>query len=141
MKTAAIRRLRRMFAANQPSFGLWITLEAPAVTEIAVGLGLDWVVIDAEHGSLDWKEVVEHLRAAVRGDTVALVRVAELNGGLVKQALDLGADGIVIPFVESAEQLRQAIAFARYPPEGVRGIGAERATAWGQCIAEHTSVA
>ncbi len=141
MKTAAIQQLRRRLAADAPTFGLWVTLEAPSITEMAVALGLDWVVVDAEHGHLDWKEIVEHLRAAVRSNTVVLVRLAELNAGLIKRALDIGADGVVIPWVETAEQLRQAIAFARYPTEGVRGIGAERATAWGQCLGEHTAEA
>ncbi len=141
MKPDAIRKLRRNLAADQPVFGLWVTLEAPTITEMAVGLCLDWVVIDAEHGHLDWKEIVEHLRACVRSETVALVRIAELNGALIKRALDLGADGVVIPWIESAEQLRQAVAYARYAPEGSRGIGAERATAWGECLVEHTAVA
>jgi phosphoglycerate dehydrogenase-like enzyme/2-keto-3-deoxy-L-rhamnonate aldolase RhmA len=69
------------------------------------------------------------------------VRIAELNGGLIKRALDVGADGVVVPWVESAEQLARAVSFARYPPEGVRGIGAERATAWGQALAEHAGTA
>src|SRR3954462_14475459 len=141
MKTPAIRRLREKLAANQPLFGLWVTLESPSISEMAAALGLDWIVIDAEHGHLDWKEIVEHLRATVRSETVALVRVAECNVGLIKRALDLGADGVVIPWVESAEQLRQAVGFAHYPPDGVRGIGAERATCWGQCFVEHTAEA
>src|SRR5476649_1090667 len=118
MKSAAIRNLRRKLAAQTPVFGLWVTLESPSITEIAVGLGLDWVVIDAEHGHLDWKEILEHLRATVRSDTVALVRIAELNGGLIKRALDIGADGIVIPWIETAEQLRQAVSYSQYPVEG-----------------------
>jgi 2-keto-3-deoxy-L-rhamnonate aldolase RhmA len=69
---------------------------------------------------------------------VVLVRIAELNAALIKRALDIGADGIIVPWIETAEQLAQAVAFARYPPEGVRGIGGERATAWGQCLVEHT---
>src|SRR5439155_18516968 len=117
-------------AADQPTIGLWVTLESPSITEMAVALGLDWVVIDAEHGHLDWKAILEHVRAAVRSDTVALVRIAELNGGLIKRALDIGADGVVVPWIESAAQLRQAITFARYPPEGIRGMGGERATGW-----------
>jgi 2-dehydro-3-deoxyglucarate aldolase/4-hydroxy-2-oxoheptanedioate aldolase len=141
MKTNAIRKLRATLAADRPAFGLWITLESPSITEMAVALGVDWVVIDAEHGHLDWKEIVEHIRSTVRSDTVALVRLTELNGALIKRALDIGADGVVIPWVESAEQFRQALAFARYPPEGLRGIGAERATAWGQCLVEHTAEA
>ena len=108
---------------------------------MAVALGLDWVVIDAEHGHLDWKEIAEHLRATVRSETVALVRLAELNGGAIKRALDIGADGVVIPWVETREQLEQAVRFARYPTEGIRGLGAERATAWGQALAEHAAEA
>jgi len=141
MKTAAVRKLRQRLKADLPALGLWVTLESPSITEMAVALDLDWVVIDAEHGHLDWKEIVEHVRAAVRSDTVVLVRVAERNGGLIKRALDIGADGVVIPWVESAEQLREALGFAWYPPEGVRGIGAERATGWGQCFGQHAAEA
>ena len=141
MKTSACRALRTKLAADRPTFGLWVTLDSPSVTEMAVALGVDWVVIDAEHGHLDWKEIAEHLRATVRSETVALVRLAELNVGLVKRALDIGADGVVIPWVETAEQLTDAVRFAKYPLEGIRGIGAERATAWGQCLAEHAAAA
>lgn len=141
MKPAACTALRRTLRSDRPAVGLWVSLESPAVTEIAVGLGLDWVVIDAEHGLLDWKEIAEHVRATVRSDTVVLVRLPELNGGAIKRALDIGADGVVIPWVETAEQLRQAVRFARYPTDGARGIGAERATAWGQALAEHAAEA
>lgn len=141
MKTSAVRSLRQKLALDESVFGLWVTLESPSITEMAVALGLDWVVIDAEHGHLDWKEITEHIRATVRSDTVALVRIAELNGGLIKRALDIGADGIVIPWIETAEQLKLAVAYSRYPTEGLRGIGAERATGWGQCFAEHAQEA
>lgn len=141
MKTAAIRLLRQKLAAEETTYGLWVTLESASITEMAVAAGLDFVVIDAEHGHLDWQDIVQHLRATVRSNTVALVRVAELNGGLIKRALDCGADGVVIPWVETAEQLRQAISWARYPLEGQRGIGAERATLWGQALVEHTAEA
>lgn len=141
MKTAAIAKLREKLSRDDCAFGLWVTLADAGVTEMAVALGVDWVVIDAEHGHLDWGDIVEHLRATARSDTVALVRVAELNGGLIKRALDLGADGVVVPWIETADQLQQAVAMSHYPPQGTRGIGAERATAWGQAIAEHTAEA
>lgn len=141
MNTVAVKKLRGKLAQGQAVYGLWVTLESASVTEMAVALGLDWVVIDAEHGHLDWKEVTEHVRAAVRSETVALVRVADLDRGLIKRALDVGADGVVVPWVETEDQLRQAVAFARYAPEGCRGIGAERATGWGECLAEHTGEA
>ena len=141
MNTVALRRFRDRLAADQAVYGLWVTLESPSVTEMVVALGLDWVVVDAEHGHLDWKEIVEHLRAAVRSNTVVLVRVADLDRGLIKRALDIGADGVVVPWVETEEQLVRAVSFARYPPEGCRGIGAERATGWGECLVEHTAEA
>ncbi len=141
MKIAALQKFRRKLAAEESVIGLWVTLESASITEIAVAQSLDWVVVDAEHGHLDWKDILEHIRATVRSDTVVLVRVAELNVGLIKRALDIGADGVVVPWVESSEQLRHAVSFCRYPPQGVRGIGAERATAWGQCLVEHTAEA
>ena len=141
MKTPALQKLRGKLAADEPVYGLWITLESASITEMAVALGLDWVVIDAEHGHLDWRDILEHIRATVRSETVALVRVAELNAALVKRVLDIGADGVVVPWIESADQLRQAVAFAYYPPKGIRGIGGERATGWGQCTAEHVAEA
>src|SRR5437870_8005650 len=105
MNVPAIRKLRQKLATNQPAYGLWVTLESASITEMAVALGLDWVVIDAEHGHLDWKEIVEQVRATVRSETVALVRLAEVNIGLVKRALDIGADGVVLPWIETPEQL------------------------------------
>jgi len=141
MKTRALRAFRGKLAAGQPLHGLWITLDSASVTEMAVALGIDWLVIDAEHGQLDWSQILDHLRATVRSDTVALVRIAERSTVLAKRALDLGADGIVVPMIETAEQVREALADCRYPPEGRRGIGGERATAWGQAVAEHTAEA
>lgn len=141
MKTAAIQKLRGKLASEHPVYGLWVTLESASLTEMAVALGLDWVVIDAEHGHLDWKDILEHIRATVRSDTVALVRVAELNIGLIKRALDIGADGVMVPWIETAEQLDRAIGYALYPREGVRGIGTERATGWGQCLRQHAQEA
>lgn len=141
MKTSAIRRLRDKLAQGEAIYGLWVTLESASISEMAVALGIDWIVIDAEHGHLDWKDILEHVRATVRSDTVALVRIAELNSGLIKRALDIGADGIVVPWLETPAQLQQAVAFAKYPPEGRRGIGTERATGWGQSLAEHAGEA
>lgn len=141
MKIRALQTLRRRLTEGHTAQGLWVTLDSASVTEMAVALGLDWVVIDAEHGQLDWSQILEHLRATVRSDTVALVRIAERDTALAKRALDLGADGVVLPMIETAEQLSEALSDCRYPPEGRRGIGGERATAWGQALAEHAAEA
>lgn len=141
MNAGAIQKLRAKLARNECAFGLWATLDSASITEMAVFLGLDWVVLDAEHGHLDWGDLVGHLRGAVRSDTVMLVRLAELNTGAIKRALDIGADGVLIPWIETADQLRQAVAAAHYPPAGKRGIGAERATYWGQRMSQHVAEA
>ena len=141
MKSPAIGKMRQKLARDEPVYGLWVTLESGSISEMGVALGLDWIVVDAEHGHLDWRDILEHIRATVRSDTVVLVRIAELSIGLVKRALDIGADGVVVPWMEEVEQLREAVSFAHYPPQGLRGIGAERATCWGQCFAEHVEEA
>jgi len=128
MKSRALQKFRSLLSGGRPVYGLWVTLESASITEMAVGLGLDWVVVDAEHGHLDWKDILEHIRAAVRSDTVVLVRVAENNPSLIKRALDIGADGVVVPWIETVDELRRVIAAAKYPPAGRRGIGAERAS-------------
>ena len=141
MKTKALKKLREKLSNNEAVYGLWVTLESPSITEMAVSLGMDWVLIDAEHGHLDWKDISGHVSAAMRSDTVLIVRIAERSTILSKRALDIGADGIMIPWMESMEEVQKAVSDCNYPPEGRRGIGGERATAWGQCLKEHTAEA
>jgi 2-keto-3-deoxy-L-rhamnonate aldolase RhmA len=133
--------LKKKLAARQLTRGLWVTLEAPTITEIAVTLGLDWVVIDAEHGHLDFKEILEHIRATRNSDTVPLVRIQEIEQGLIKRVLDLGAGGILVPQVYSAQEVERAVRFAKYPPWGLRGVGSERATRWGLGLKSDTLIA
>jgi 2-keto-3-deoxy-L-rhamnonate aldolase RhmA len=83
--------------ASEAQLGLFVTLESPTITDIAARMKLDWVVIDTEHGHLDYKEVSDHLRALRGSETIGLVRVQEIEQGVIKRILDLGADGIIIP--------------------------------------------
>ena len=137
MKTDALRLLRKKIQRKECVYGIWITLESASITEIAVACSLDWVVIDAEHGHLDWQNILEHIRAAVRSNTVVLVRISNIDEGIIKRVLDIGADGIVVPHIESAADWKRALSYARYPPAGIRGIGAERATKWGSNFSQH----
>ena len=133
--------LKQKLAAGRVTRGLWVTLEAASITEIAVELGCDWVVIDAEHGHLDFKDILEHIRAMRGSDTTPLVRIAEIQQGLIKRVLDIGAAGIIVPQVYSAEEVARAVRYAKYPPRGVRGVGGERATSWSMRLAESTTAA
>ena len=137
MKTTALQLMRKKLAEQHAVYGLWVTLESPGITEIAVHCGIDWVIVDAEHGHMDWRDIVEHIRAAVRSNTVVLVRISNIDEGIIKRVLDIGADGIVVPHIESAADWKKALSYARYPPAGIRGIGAERATKWGSNFTQH----
>jgi 2-keto-3-deoxy-L-rhamnonate aldolase RhmA len=127
--------LRRKLRNGQPIFGLWVTMESPTVSEIAARVGLDWICIDTEHGELDLQEVTNHLRAIARSSTAAIVRIPEIEHGVIQRTLGLGAHGIMIPRIRTAEEVERAVTFAKYPPRGLRGMGVERATSWGRGIA------
>ncbi|HJT78479.1 MAG TPA: aldolase/citrate lyase family protein, partial [Gemmataceae bacterium] len=75
--------LKRKLAEGRTTVGFWVTLESPSITEIAVTLGYDWVVIDAEHGHLDFKEIQDHVRVTRNTPTTPLVRIAEVQAGLI----------------------------------------------------------
>jgi 2-keto-3-deoxy-L-rhamnonate aldolase RhmA len=113
MKSTAVHRFRRKLQTNEPVYGVWVTLDTAAVSEIATGLGFDWIVIDAVHGHLDWAEVLEHIRATVRSETVALVRMPGASPELIKRALDLGADGVLVSGLETPGQLRSIVTASR----------------------------
>jgi 2-keto-3-deoxy-L-rhamnonate aldolase RhmA len=134
-------RLRSRLRSGGPTLGMWVTLESPTITEIAVALGLDWIVVDTEHGHLDCREVMDHLRAARGTDTAVLVRVPDIQEDLIKRPLDMGAHGILLPLVRSAADVERGFGFARYPPRGVRGIGGERAVRWGLGFQEYLAAA
>ena len=123
--------LRAKLKRREQTHGLWVSLESPSITEIGVTLGMDWVCIDMEHGHLDFKDVMEHLRVVRGTETSVLVRVPEINQSAIKRVLDMGAHGVILPLVRTAADLEAGFLYARYPLTGVRGIGGERAVKWG----------
>jgi 2-keto-3-deoxy-L-rhamnonate aldolase RhmA len=133
--------LRERLKAKTQAVGVWVTLESATVTEVAAELGLDWVCIDMEHGSLDFRDVLNHLRAARGSETAVLVRVPTTSVDKIKRALDLGAHGILLPLIRNADELIEGFAHARYPLVGRRGLGHERALRWGMAIESYVAVA
>jgi len=123
------------------TLGMWITLESPSIGEAAVALQLDWVVVDMEHGHLDGGEVMNHVRVFRGGDTCVLVRVPSHEPSFIKRALDVGAHGVIVPLVRSRADVDAAMASARYPLQGLRGLGGERAVQWGLAKDRYLEVA
>lgn len=123
------------------TLGMWITLESPSVGEAAVALDLDWVVVDMEHGHLDGGEVMSHVRVFRGSDTSVLVRVPSHEPSYTKRALDMGAHGVIVPLVRSRQEVEAAMAHARYPLQGRRGLGGERAVQWGLATDRYLEVA
>jgi 2-keto-3-deoxy-L-rhamnonate aldolase RhmA len=130
------KRLKQKLRDGETTFGLWVTLESPTVSEMAAHIGLDWICIDTEHGGLELQDVADHLRAVSRSSTAALVRIQGIEQGMIQRVLGLGAHGILVPRIRTAEEVEQAVGFAKYPPRGSRGMGVERSTLWGKGISQ-----
>ena len=113
--------------------GLWLALTSPDVAELCAGAGFDWVVIDGEHSAWDMPSILGQVRAVAAAGAGAhpIVRIPEARVWMIKQVLDIGVQTILVPMVESAEQAREMVRAMRYPPEGVRGVGATLARASG----------
>ncbi|MCK0167004.1 aldolase/citrate lyase family protein [Jannaschia sp. S6380] len=112
--------LREKLATGAVTRGLWQNLPGPEAAEIAARAGFDWLVIDGEHGPWDPGDIRRRLIAAPD----AILRVPANEDWLLKQALDLGARTVLVPMVDDAGAAARAVAACRYPPEGVRGMGA-----------------
>jgi len=124
------KSFKHRLAAGEKLIGTLVSLRAPEAAEIMRRAGFDWLFLDAEHGPLEAGDFPDLMRAAGPG-TPCLVRVAEAAAVPIKKALDAGADGIIAPMVNSAKQAEQVVRFAKYPPEGERGVGLCRAHGYG----------
>ncbi len=123
---------KRLLNGTEPQLGAFLGLPSPSLTEMLGLAGFDFVILDAEHGAFDLAQLEECLRAATSVGVSCVVRVGGLNSHAVQTVLDLGAEGIQVPQVESAEGARKAVEFSHYPPAGLRGYGSTtRAAGYG----------
>lgn len=127
-------RFKARLADGVCQFGLWVTLSSGFATEVVAGAGYDWLLVDTEHSPGDPLTVLPQLQViAGYPDVSALVRPAANDPVLIKRLLDAGAQSLLIPYVQSAEEARAAVAATRYPPHGIRGVSAlTRATRFGR---------
>ena len=119
-------------AGPQPPVGTWIMSASPLVAEAIGCAGFEWGVIDMEHTPLDLMNVVHMLQAVAGTNLLPVVRVPWNDTVGIKRVLDAGAQTLLVPFVQNADEARAAVAACRYPPEGVRGMaGMSRASRFG----------
>jgi len=107
---------------TQLTLGTWLSIGSPVIVELAAVCGLDWVLLDLEHGCGSEADVPEQLRAVRGGPTRAIVRVPGDRPDLVARMLDHGADGVMVPHVDRVAQAEQFVRAASYPPRGQRGV-------------------
>jgi 2-dehydro-3-deoxyglucarate aldolase len=130
--TAFPNRFRAALQARARLIGVWCSLGSPITTEILGLAGFDWILLDAEHAPNDVLSLIPQLMALKDSSSAPMVRPAWNDTVLIKRLLDAGFHNFLIPFVQSAEEARAAVAATRYPPQGVRGVSvAQRSNRYG----------
>lgn len=117
-----VNQLKRALREGRPQVGCWLSLASHVSAEICAGAGFDWVLVDTEHAPNDLHQVHHQLHAIAAYPVATLVRAYWNDTVLIKRLLDLGVQTLLLPYVQSAEEARRAVAATRYPPEGVRGV-------------------
>jgi 4-hydroxy-2-oxoheptanedioate aldolase len=124
---------KHALAAGRPQIGLWLSLSSHYSAEVCAGSGFDWLLLDTEHSPNELDMVLGQLQAIAPYPSHPVVRVAWNDPVIVKRTLDVGAQTLLFPFVQDAEEAARAVAATRYPPRGIRGVaGTTRATRFGR---------
>lgn len=124
---------KHALADGQLQIGLWSSLCSNIAAEIIGDSGFDWILLDTEHSPNEIPGLVEQLQALQRGSATPIVRPAWNDMVLAKRCLDIGAQTLLFPYVQNAEEAARAVASTRYPPQGIRGVSvAARASRYGR---------
>jgi 4-hydroxy-2-oxoheptanedioate aldolase len=127
-----INRFKQRLQSGEAQIGLWLGLADPYCAELAANAGFDWLLIDGEHAPNDLRGLLGQLQAVAPYASQPVIRPVIGDTALIKQLLDIGAQTLLVPMVESAEQARELVRAMHYPPSGVRGVGSAlaRASRW-----------
>lgn len=125
-------RLKRALLAGECQYGLWLDLGSDNVAEMAARAGFDWCLVDAEHGPNDLARIEGQLRAIAAGGAEAVVRVPVGQDWILKRVLDMGAQTVLVPMIDTAGEAAAMARAVRYPPHGNRGVAAAvaRCSGW-----------
>ncbi|MYM56181.1 aldolase/citrate lyase family protein [Thalassovita mangrovi] len=126
---APLNTFKAALERGEMQYGCWAGFADPYATEILATANFDWLVIDGEHAPNDLRTIMHQLQILDGKHSEGVVRLPIGNEWLIKQALDVGAQTLLIPMVETADQARDLVRACRYPPEGIRGSGAALARA------------
>lgn len=124
--------IRKLLDSGLPSIGSWMQIPHSSVAEIIGNAGYDWVAVDLEHGAISAHQLPDLFRSLELGGTLPIARLAQGDSRDCKQALDAGAGGVIIPMIQTAEQLAAIRDYCRWPPAGSRGVGFSRANLFGK---------
>lgn len=113
---------KRALRAGQPQIGLWSSLASHISVEVVAGAGFDWLLLDMEHAPNELPMVHSQLQASNGGTAHPIVRPPWNDMVVIKRLLDVGVQSLLIPYVQTAEEARSAVAYTRYPPHGLRGF-------------------
>lgn len=131
---------RKRLLDGELLYGTALTLGCSEVPELLSGVGYDWLFIDAEHAPLDFRTILGLLQASGK-ECPGLIRLPDHQEVSIKKALDIGAAGIIVPQVNTADQARNIVRYAKYPPQGARGIGPAKANLYGFTFEESVKTA
>ena len=119
--------LRESWKAGKPVFGVWAALACPFAVELMSLPGVAYLCVDQQHGVIDYADAVNMMMAAQARGVAPLTRVPANESWMIAKALDAGAQGVIVPLVNNADEARAAVQACRYPPQGVRSFGPIRA--------------
>ena len=136
---AIINTCKKKLLKGEPAIGAWLSMGSPIAAEIVANAGYDAVIMDHEHGPGDFLNAISLMQAAAEAGPTPMMRVPWNDTVYIKRALDTGVMGIIIPYVQNAEEARAAADACRYPSVGVRGVAphAARCSRWGARIDEY----
>lgn len=129
-----VNTFKQALARQEPQIGLWVGLADANAAEALAVTGYDWLLLDGEHAPNDPRSVLAQLRAVAPYASHPVVRPVQGDVALIKQYLDIGAQTLLVPMIDTPEQAELMVRAMRYPPEGIRGMGAAlaRASRWNQ---------
>src|ERR1700736_4075222 len=115
--------VKRALKSGQPAVGTWLSLANILAARFLARAGFAWLTVDIEHSLVDWETATHMFASIAEAGCIALARVPSNRHDHIKRALDNGAQGIVVPMVNSREEAQAAVAAAKYPPTGTRSVG------------------